>query len=47
MDDLEEDYKIEKRKRLKKSLMSLLYHHLCLFLNENFEFISKYSNINL
>jgi hypothetical protein len=24
MDDLEEDYKIEKMKRLKKSLMSLL-----------------------
>jgi hypothetical protein len=50
VDDLEEDYKIEKIKRLRKSLMSLVLSpfiiHSYIFLNENFKFISKYLNIN-
>jgi hypothetical protein len=40
MDDLEEDYKFEKMKRLKKSLISLLLLSLfiihSIFLNEKF-----------
>jgi hypothetical protein len=49
MVDLEEDYNIEKIKRLKRSLMSLLllrfiFHY---FLNEFLKFISEYLNKNL
>jgi hypothetical protein len=47
MDDLEENYKIEKMKRFKKSLMSILLSQFIIFLNENLKFIFKYSNINL
>jgi hypothetical protein len=39
MDDLEEDYKIEKMKRLKKSLMSLL---LSPFIIHQFIFNEKF-----
>jgi hypothetical protein len=48
--DLEEDYNIEKMKRLKKSLISLLLSPFIIHsfsLNENYKFISKYLNINL
>jgi hypothetical protein len=52
MDDLEEDYKIEKMKRFEKSLMSLLLsrfiiHSFIHLLSEIFKFISYYLNINL
>jgi len=40
MDDFEEDYKIEKMKRLKNSLMSLLLSPFIIYLlNENLKFI--------
>jgi len=52
MDDLEEDYKIEKNEKIKKSLMSLLLSLVINFpliysLNEKFKVIFKYFNINL
>ncbi len=51
MHDLEEDYKIEKIKRLKNSLMSLLlspliiHYYYLFFVNEIFQFTFKYLNI--
>jgi len=45
MDDLEEDFKIEKMKRIKNHLCHYYYHHF--FLNEKFKFIFKYLNKNL
>jgi len=49
MDYFEEDYKTEKIKRLKNHRCHYYYYHLkfIIFLNENFQFISKYLNIIL
>jgi hypothetical protein len=48
MDDLEEDYKIEKMKRLKNSLICHYYYHHLQFVHLlKFKFILKYLNINM
>jgi hypothetical protein len=47
INDLEEDYIIEKMKKLKYSLMSLLLSPLFFLLNKKIKFIFKYLNINL
>jgi hypothetical protein len=49
VDDLEEDYKIEKIKKIiDVIIINIVYiAFIQIFLNENFKFISKYLNINL
>ncbi len=49
MDDLEEDYKIEKIKKIiDVIIINIVYiAFIQIFLNEKFKFISKYLNINL
>jgi hypothetical protein len=49
VDDLEEDYKIEKIKKIiDVIIINIVYiAFIQIFLNEKFKFISKYLNINL
>ncbi len=48
MDDIKEDYKIEKKKKIKKIIdvvIIITNYNFFKFLNKNLKFISKYLNI--